>query len=164
MSKESIVENIYFALYKYDSEQNVLNKALYLSTATTLLKALIQREGLNHPIELVWYHPKKNKVIREKYNVENLLEKLDEMTQKIARVLGLANKQEVLRGTPVAGDGVYWMQDLLNAMSDVFTILEPIKQTIIEILILAGYDNVKLTQIDEIIGTKTTRNTELARL
>ncbi len=56
------------------------------------------------------------------------------------------------------------MQDLLNAMSDVLKILEAIKQTVLEVLVLAGYDDVKLTQIDEIIGTKTTRNTELARL
>ncbi len=81
MSKESIVENIYFALYKYDSEQNVLNKAMYLSTATTLLKALIQREGLDHPIKLEWYDPKEKKTKKEEYDTEQIITKLDEMTQ-----------------------------------------------------------------------------------
>jgi len=150
MGREIIVENIYYALHKYDSENNILNKAMYLSTAVSLLKALVQREGLKDPIELTWYSPKKKEFVREEYTHEKLIEELDKMTQKIVKTLEFANKQEMLRGAPVSGDGVYWLQDLLRTMGDVLAILEPIKQMVLEILVLAGYDEISLVRLEEL--------------
>nr|WP_013087933.1 hypothetical protein [Pyrococcus sp. 12/1]ADF80216.1 p12-9p [Pyrococcus sp. 12/1] len=162
MGRENIIENIYFAIHKYDSDQNVLNKAMYLSTAVILLKALIQREKLKEePLRTVWYDPKDEGFKETTFTTNELLRELDKMSQEIAKTLGIINRQEILRTT--TGRDHASMVNTLIAMEKVLPKLEAIKQMILEILVLTGYDQVSFAQLEE-ARIKREEKAQLAQL
>jgi len=158
LSREIVIDNIYYCLSQYDWSNDIAMKISYLNSALNLTMGLLLREGLCRPIKVVLPHVEEGRgagdpdlsififkgfEVKEISRLEDAIDLLTNLLVKLTHLaknnnVGITNEEKIT---------IYkrtWKQ---MANMEILEDLEQIKAILLHLLVTGGYDEAKLATL-----------------